>query len=110
MSHKGALCQLGGRRGGGLRFGVHDHDLRQAWAVMYRYPALLDGGKAFGLASQQCALEYSMKRLFSMCRHDFRPHALQQLELILQQFPEIARIRVIDLLDHFPVSRLDQLK
>src|SRR2546422_599697 len=94
----------------GFRFGVHDHDLRQAWAVMYRYPALLVGGKAFGLASQQCALEDSMKRLFSMCRHDFRPHALQQLELILQQFPEIARIRVIDLLDHFPVSRLDQLK
>ena len=51
-----------------------------------------------------------MKRLFRMCLHDFRPHALQQLELILQQFPETARIPVIDLLDHFPVSRLDQLK
>jgi len=77
---------------------------------MFRHPALLDAGKAFGLASQQCALKDSMKRLFRMCLHDFRLHALQQLELILQQFPETARIRVIDLLDHFPVSRLDQLK
>ena len=51
-----------------------------------------------------------MKRLFRMCRPDFRPNALQQVELIVQQFPEIARIRVIDLLNHFPVSRLDQLK
>jgi len=51
-----------------------------------------------------------MKRLFLMCYPNFRPNVLQQLELSLQQFPEIARIRVIDLLDHFPVSRLDQLK
>jgi len=51
-----------------------------------------------------------MKRLFRMFCPDFRPNALQQVELILQQFPEIARVRVIDLLDHFPVSRLDQLK
>jgi len=33
-----------------------------------------------------------MKRLFRMFCPDFRPNALQQLELILQQFPEIARI------------------
>jgi hypothetical protein len=77
---------------------------------MFRHPALLDGGKAFGLASQQSSLQDSIKRLFRMRRPDLRYDTLQQLELILQQFPEIARIRVIDLLDHFPVSRLDQLK
>ena len=49
----------------------------------------------------QSPLKDSMKRLFRMCCPDFRPNALQQLELIVQQFPEIARIRVIDLLNHF---------
>jgi len=51
-----------------------------------------------------------MERPFRIFRPDFRSDALQQIEPILQQFPEVARIRVIDLLDHFPVSLLDQLK